>query len=75
MASVYQTAFDEELRNRLQKEHETEESLRKRLEKQNYELSFINHFDQVIVNDDLETVNKTILSNNFDIYKNKNIKI
>jgi len=45
----------EELRNRLLKRGtETEESLRKRLEKANYELSFINHFDQVIVNDDLE---------------------
>ena len=45
----------EELRNRLLKRGtETEESLRKRLEKASYELSFINHFDQVIVNDDLE---------------------
>ena len=64
----------EELRNRLLKSA-NEESLRKRLEKANYELSFINHFDQVIVNDDLEQSIKQSYQIISTFIKNKNIKI
>lgn len=44
-----------ELRRRLlSRGSETEESLQTRLNKAEYELSFINHFNKVVVNDDLE---------------------
>ncbi len=46
----------ESLANRLRdRKSESEESLRKRIEKANYELSFEKKFDIVLVNDDLET--------------------
>jgi len=45
----------EELKNRLQSRGtETEESLRARINKANYEISFKHSFDKVIVNDELE---------------------
>ncbi len=45
----------EELKNRLIKRGtETSESLNKRLEKATYELTFVNNFDKVIVNDNLK---------------------
>lgn len=44
-----------ELRRRLiSRGSESEESLQTRLNKAEYELSFINHFNRVVVNDDLE---------------------
>lgn len=44
-----------ELRRRLiSRGSESEESLQTRLNKAEYELSFINHFNKVVVNDDLE---------------------
>lgn len=52
----------EELENRLRKRGtETEESLRKRVEKAEYELSFAPKFDRVILNDDLDTAREEML--------------
>lgn len=46
----------EELVNRLKKRGtETDESLKKRMDKAEYELSFANQFDKIVLNDDLET--------------------
>lgn len=46
----------EELVNRLKKRGtETEESLKKRVDKAEYELSFANQFDKIVLNDDLAT--------------------
>ncbi len=45
----------EELVNRLKKRgSESEETLRKRIDKAAYELTFAPHFDQIVVNDNLE---------------------
>jgi guanylate kinase len=45
----------EELENRLRKRGtETEESLKERISKATEELSFANHFDHIIVNDNLD---------------------
>lgn len=45
----------EELENRLRKRGtESDETLKKRLDKAGYELTFANHFDTVIINDNLE---------------------
>jgi guanylate kinase len=45
----------EELEERLKRRSsETPETLKKRIDKANYELTFANQFDKIIVNDDLE---------------------
>ena len=52
----------QELENRLRKRGtETEESLRKRVEKAEYELSFAPKFDTVVVNDDLQEAKENTL--------------
>ena len=52
----------QELENRLRKRGtETEESLRKRVEKAEYELSFAPQFDRIILNDDLEVARAEML--------------
>ena len=52
----------QELENRLRKRGtETEESLRKRVEKAEYELSFAPRFDKIILNDDLEVARAEML--------------
>lgn len=52
----------EELENRLRKRGtETPESLKRRLDKAEYELSFANKFDQVILNDDLSTAQNEMI--------------
>ncbi len=52
----------QELENRLRKRGtETEESLRKRVEKAEYELSFAPKFDKIILNDDLEVARGEML--------------
>ena len=53
----------EELENRLRKRGtETEESLRKRVEKAEYELSFAPQFDKIILNDNLDDARAEMLS-------------
>ena len=53
----------QELENRLRKRGtETEESLRKRVEKAEYELSFAPQFDKIILNDDLDVARSEMLS-------------
>ena len=52
----------EELENRLKKRGtESEASLRKRLDKAEYELSFAKHFDKIVLNDDLETAQQEMI--------------
>jgi guanylate kinase len=52
----------QELENRLRNRGtETEESLRKRVEKAEYELSFAPRFDKIILNDDLEVARAEML--------------
>ncbi|MBP5497046.1 MAG: guanylate kinase [Bacteroidales bacterium] len=52
----------QELENRLRKRGtETEESLRKRVEKAEYELSFAPQFDKIIVNDNLDDARAEML--------------
>ena len=52
----------QELENRLRKRGtETEESLRKRVEKAEYELSFAPKFDKIILNDDLDVAREEML--------------
>lgn len=52
----------QELENRLRKRGtETEESLRKRVEKAEYELSFAPQFDKIIVNDNLDDAREEML--------------
>ena len=52
----------EELENRLRKRGtETEESLHKRVEKAEYELSFAPKFDKIILNDDLDVAREEML--------------
>ena len=53
----------QELENRLRKRGtETEESLRKRVEKAEYELSFAPQFDKIILNDNLDDARAEMLS-------------
>lgn len=52
----------EELANRLKKRGtETEESLKKRLDKAEYEISFANQFDRIVLNDDLKTAQQEMI--------------
>ena len=52
----------EELANRLKKRGtETEESLKKRLDKAEYETSFANQFDRIVLNDDLKTAQQEMI--------------
>ena len=52
----------QELENRLRKRGtETEESLRKRVEKAEYELSFAPQFDKIILNDNLDDAREEML--------------
>lgn len=52
----------EELMNRLKKRGtETEESLKKRLDKAEYELSFAPQFDKIVLNDDLATAQQEMI--------------
>ena len=51
-------SFDELKRRLGNRRSETEESLQKRFEKMQYEMSFENFFDKVIVNDDLDVAVK-----------------
>ena len=52
----------EELKNRLkQRGTETEESLAKRVNKAEYELSFANQFDKIVLNDDLQTARQEMI--------------
>ena len=56
LAIFIQPPSIEELENRLKKRGtESEETLRKRVGKATYELTFAKHFDKIIVNDHLET--------------------
>ena len=53
----------QELENRLRKRGtETEESLRKRVEKAEYELSFAPQFDKIILNDNLDEARAEMLT-------------
>jgi guanylate kinase len=55
-AVFIQAPSSEELRKRLQgRGSETEESLQARVDKSSYEMTFKNHFENVIVNKDFET--------------------
>ena len=40
---------------------DSEEMIKKRVEKAEYEMSFANHFDKIVVNDDLETAKREVL--------------
>ena len=52
----------EELENRLRKRGtETPESLKKRLDKAEYEISFSNQFDKIVLNDDLQTAQQEMI--------------
>lgn len=52
----------EELRNRLlNRGTETEDSLKKRLDKAEYEISFANQFDKIVLNDDLATAQQEMI--------------
>ena len=52
----------EELANRLKKRGtETEESLKKRLDKAEYEISFANQFDRIVLNDNLKTAQQEMI--------------
>ncbi len=52
----------EELVNRLKKRGtETEESLKKRVDKAEYEMSFANQFDRIVLNDDLKTAQQEMI--------------
>ena len=52
----------EELVNRLKKRGtETDESLKKRVDKAEYELSFANQFDKIVLNDDLKTAQQEMI--------------
>ncbi|MBO4503449.1 MAG: guanylate kinase [Bacteroidales bacterium] len=52
----------EELMNRLKKRGtETEESLKKRIDKAEYELSFAPQFDKIVLNDDLATAQQEMI--------------
>ena len=52
----------EELANRLKKRGtETEESLQKRLDKAEYEISFAPQFDKIVLNDDLATAQQEMI--------------
>ena len=52
----------EELMKRLKKRGtETEESLKKRLDKAEYELSFAPQFDKIVLNDDLATAQQEMI--------------
>lgn len=52
----------EELENRLKKRGtETDESLKKRLAKAEYELSFARQFDKIVLNDDLKTAQQEMI--------------
>ena len=52
----------EELMNRLKKRGtETEESLKKRIDKAEYELSFAPQFDRIVLNDDLATAQQEMI--------------
>lgn len=52
----------EELANRLKKRGtETEESLKKRIDKAEYELSFAPQFDKIVLNDDLATAQQEMI--------------
>lgn len=52
----------EELCNRLKNRGtETEESLKKRLDKAEYEISFANQFDKIVLNDDLKTAQQEMI--------------
>jgi guanylate kinase len=53
----------DELRKRLQlRGTETEHSLEERISKAEYELSFANQFDRILVNDDLETATRELVA-------------
>ena len=61
-SSVSGTKTVQELENRLRKRGtETEESLRKRVEKAEYELSFAPQFDKIILNDNLDVAREEML--------------
>ena len=52
----------EELVNRLKKRGtETAESLKKRVDKAEYEMSFANQFDRIVLNDDLKTAQQEMI--------------
>lgn len=52
----------EELVNRLKKRGtETEESLKKRVDKAEYEMSFADQFDRIVLNDDLKTAQQEMI--------------
>jgi len=52
----------EELGNRLKNRGtETEESLKKRLDKAEYEISFADQFDKIVLNDDLKTAQQEMI--------------
>ncbi len=52
----------EELRNRLlNRGTETEESMKKRLDKAEYEISFADQFDKIVLNDDLATAQQEMI--------------
>ena len=52
----------EELENRLKNRGtETEESLKKRIDKAEYELSFARQFDKIVLNDDLKTAQQEMI--------------
>ncbi|MBR4917668.1 MAG: guanylate kinase [Bacteroidales bacterium] len=52
----------EELVNRLKKRGtETEESLKKRVDKAEYEMSFADQFDKIVLNDDLKTAQQEMI--------------
>ncbi|HEY5406381.1 MAG TPA: guanylate kinase [Ginsengibacter sp.] len=56
MAVFIQAPSSEELKNRLQgRGSETEESLQARIDKSSYEMTFKNHFENVITNKDFQT--------------------
>jgi len=40
---------------------ETEESLKKRLDKAEYEISFANQFDKIVLNDDLKAAQQEMI--------------
>jgi len=57
LAVFIQPPSPKELENRLRKRNtDNEESLKKRITKAEHELTFAGQFDEIIVNDDLETV-------------------
>ncbi|HEY5369338.1 MAG TPA: guanylate kinase [Hanamia sp.] len=61
IAIFIQAPSVEELKNRLQKRgSETDDSLQARLNKSTFEMTFKNHFENIIVNEDFETACKEV---------------